>query len=178
MHVGIMRTMAQMQIIDLREKTRRGQLGRARAGRVPGGLACGYEVIPPPPGVDEAGARRIKEAEAEIIRRIFRNRAAGKSPRHIARALNGDAVPGPSGRPWADTTIRGQVDRGNGILNNTLHVGRLSWDRCSYVKGPRTGRRGARQSERHVGRGGGPRATCGNGRTVDRQQITSRVLAG
>ena len=62
-----------MQITDLREKTRRGQLGRARAGRVPGGLAYGYEVIPPPPGVDEAGARRIKEAEAEIVRRIFRD---------------------------------------------------------------------------------------------------------
>ena len=47
MHIGIMGTMAQMTLADLREKTRRGQLGRARAGRIPGGLAYGYEVVPP-----------------------------------------------------------------------------------------------------------------------------------
>nr|WP_321985716.1 recombinase family protein [uncultured Lichenicoccus sp.] len=39
MHVGIMGTMAQITLVDLREKTRRGQLGRARAGRISGGLA-------------------------------------------------------------------------------------------------------------------------------------------
>lgn len=38
-HVGIMGTMAQMYLTDLREKTKRGQLGRARAGRIPGGVA-------------------------------------------------------------------------------------------------------------------------------------------
>jgi site-specific DNA recombinase len=47
MHIGIMGTMARMTPRDLREKTRRGQLGRVRAGRIPGGLAYGYEVIPP-----------------------------------------------------------------------------------------------------------------------------------
>jgi site-specific DNA recombinase len=47
-------------------------------------------------------------------------------------------------QPWGDTTIRGQVDRGTGLLNNTLYIGRLSWDRCSYVKDPRTGKRVAR----------------------------------
>ena len=46
--------------------------------------------------------------------------------------------------PWDDTTIRGQVDRGTGVLNNTLYIGHLSWNRCSYVKDPRTGRRLAR----------------------------------
>ena len=38
--------------------------------------------------------------------------------------------------------------RGTGLLNNTLYVGRLSWDRCSYVKDPRTGRRVARVNDR------------------------------
>jgi site-specific DNA recombinase len=148
MHVGIMGTMAQMTLSDLREKTRRGQLGRARAGRIPGGLAYGYAVVPPPPGAQEAGERAIKLAEAEIVRRIFREFAAGKSPRHIAHALNAEQIPGPDGRPWGDTTIRGQPDRGTGLLNNTLYIGRLSWNRCSYVKDPRTGRRIARVNDR------------------------------
>jgi hypothetical protein len=43
-----------------------------------------------------------------------------------------------------DTTIRGQADRGTGILNNTLYIGRLTWDRCRYVKDPCTGKRVAR----------------------------------
>lgn len=74
----------------------------------------------------------------------------GVSPRHIARDLNADGVPGPDGRPWGDTTIRGQVDRGTGLLNDTLYIGRLSWDRCSYVKDPRTSRRVARSHAREA----------------------------
>ena len=144
MHVGVMGMMAQMFLSDLRDKTRRGQLGRARAGRIPGGLAYGYDVVLPAPGVREAGERRIRPDEAAVVERIFRDYAAGKSPRQIAHALNAEGVPGPGRRPWIDTTIRGQVDRGTGILNNTLYIGRLSWNRCSYVKDPRTGKRVAR----------------------------------
>ncbi len=144
MHIGIMGTMAQMALSDLREKTKRGQLGRARAGRIPGGLAYGYEVVPPAPGSREAGERRIKPDEADQVLRIFRAYAAGKSPRVIARDLNAAGAPGPGGRPWGDTTIRGQADRGTGLLNNSLYIGKLRWNRCSYVKDPRTGRRVAR----------------------------------
>jgi site-specific DNA recombinase len=39
MHIGIMGTMVQMMLSDTGEKVRRGQLGRARAGRIPGGAA-------------------------------------------------------------------------------------------------------------------------------------------
>lgn len=139
LHVGVMGMMAQAYVSDLREKTKRGQLGRARAGKVPGGLAFGYEVIPAPAGATGAGERRIVAAEAEIVRHIFHNYAAGKSARTIARELNATMIPGPGGRPWGDTTIRGQAERGTGILNNTLYIGQLSWNRCSYVKDPRTG---------------------------------------
>ena len=118
--------------------------GRVRVGRIPGGLAYGYEVVPPPLGATAAGERRINPGEADVVRRIFRDYAAGASPRHIARELNAEGIPGPEGRPWGDTTIRGQVDRGTGLLNNTLYIGRLSWDRCSYVKDPSTGKRVAR----------------------------------
>jgi site-specific DNA recombinase len=74
--------------------------------------------------------------------------AAGHSPRHIAHTLNAGGIPGPDERHWGDTTIRGQAERGTGLLNNTLYIGRLSWNRCSYVKDPRTGRRVARINDR------------------------------
>ena len=144
MHIGIMGTMAQMALTDIRDKVLRGQLGRARAGRIPGGLAYGYAIVPPPPGAKESGERVIIPVEAEIVSRVFREYAAGTSPEVIARVLNAEAVPGPGGRPWINTTIRGQLDRGTGLLNNTLYIGLLSWNRCSYVKDPRTGRRVAR----------------------------------
>ena len=147
MHVGIMGTMAQMTLSDLRDKTRRGQLGRVRAGRIPGGLAYGYEVVAPAPGADGAGERRIKSHEAEVVQRIFSAYAIGIAPRRIAHDLNAEKIPGPGGRPWGDTTIRGQLDRGTGLLNNTLYIGRLSWNRCSYVKDPHTGKRVARVNE-------------------------------
>ena len=144
MHIAIMGLLAQTTLTDLRDKVRRGQLGRAIAGRMPGGLAFGYDVVPPPPGATESGERRINEAEAAIVRRIFEEYANGASPRTIAKNLNEVGVPGPGGRPWIDTTIRGQVDRGTGLLNNTVYAGELQWDRCSYVKNPQTGLRVAR----------------------------------
>jgi site-specific DNA recombinase len=139
MHVGLLGTMAQLYLADLKEKTRRGQLGRALAGKIPGGKAYGYRLID-----GQRGERQVDEAEALVVRRIFREFAAGKSPRAIAKALNADGIPGPDGRQWRDTTIRGQADRGTGLLNNSLYVGRLAWNRCAYIKDPKTGKRVAR----------------------------------
>jgi DNA invertase Pin-like site-specific DNA recombinase len=139
MHIGMFGTMAQVFISDLREKTWRGQLGRALQGKIPGGKAYGYDVV----GTGQ-GERAINEAEAAVVRRIFESFARGDSPRAIAKQLNKERVAGPGGRPWGDTTIRGQFDRGTGILNNAVYVGRLEWNRCSYVKDPRTGKRVAR----------------------------------
>ncbi len=144
LHIGVMGTMAQMQLTDIGHKTKRGQLGRARAGKSAGGLAFGYDVVPRAPGSQEGGERRINVGQSATIRQIFQAYAAGRAPRTIASDLNGAGVPGPGGRAWGDTTIRGQSDRGTGILNNTLYIGQLSWNRCSYVKDPSTGRRVAR----------------------------------
>jgi len=142
MHIGMLGTMAQMYSSDLGEKTKRGQLGRALKGKIPGGGAYGYDVLPA--GADGAGERSINAAEAAVVVRIHQLFAAGDSPRAIAKQLNAEDVRGPGGREWRDTTIRGQVDRGTGILNNALYVGRIEWNRCSYVKDPRTGKKVAR----------------------------------
>ena len=147
MHVGIMGTFAQMMLSDLGNKTWRGQLGRARDGAIPGGLAYGYGVVAPAPGTVDRGHRLIKPDEAEIIRRIYRDYAAGESPCAIATALNAEKLAGPGGRPWGDTTIRGQPDRGTGILDNPIYRGILEWNRCSYVKNPMTGKRVARVND-------------------------------
>jgi site-specific DNA recombinase len=139
---GILGSVSQQYLLDLKEKTKRGQLGRALQGKIPGGKAYGYKVLP---GTDQgAGDREIIPDQASVVTRIFQEYALGKSPAHIARDLNTEHVPGPEGRAWRDTTIRGQVDRGTGLLNNSLYVGRLEWNRCSYVKDPQTGKRVAR----------------------------------
>jgi len=143
MHIGMLGTMAQLYLSDLREKTWRGQLGRALQGRLPGGKAYGYDVA----GL-RTGERRINLPEARIVGRIFREFAEGCSSRAIAKRLNLERVPGPEGTPWGDTTIRGQAERGTGILNNSLYAGRLEWNRCSYIKDPRTGKRVARPNPR------------------------------
>jgi site-specific DNA recombinase len=143
MHIGMLGTMAQLYLSDLKQKTWRGQLGRALQGKVPGGKAYGYDLV-----TAAAGERHINHVEAAIVRRIFTEFANGQSPRAIAKRLNAEGIPGPDGRPWGDTTIRGQAERGTGLLNNALYVGQLEWNRCSYVKDPRTGRRVARPNPR------------------------------
>ena len=142
MHIGLLGTMAQLYLSDLKQKTWRGQLGRALQGKVPGGKAYGYDVV-----TGATGEPHIKPVEADIIRRIFAEFANGHSPRAIAKQLNAEGVAA-NRRAWGDTTIRGHAERGTGLLNNALYVGRLEWNRCSYVKDPRTGKRVARPNPR------------------------------
>jgi hypothetical protein len=148
LHVGLKGTMNALFLKDLADKTRRGLRGRIEAGKAGGGLCYGYEVIKRSDTAGEPvrGERRINEAEAKVVRRIFREFAAGKSPRAIALSLNREGMPGPFGHTWGDTTIRGHACRGNGILNNELYVGRLVWNRQRFIKDPSTGRRVSRRN--------------------------------
>jgi hypothetical protein len=68
------------------------------------------------------GRRVIVPAKAEIIRRIFAEFLAGKTPRAIAGDLNADQVAPPrAGRSWNASTINGNSLRGCGILRNPLY---------------------------------------------------------
>jgi hypothetical protein len=58
------------------------------------------------------------EDEANIVRRIFDEYVAGRTPRDIARDLNLEQVPPPRGRVWNASTINGNAQRGTGILQN------------------------------------------------------------
>jgi site-specific DNA recombinase len=94
MHVGMLGTMAQIFLSDLRSKTKRGQLGRVLQGNSAAGKAFGYDVVEG----TERGGRTINQAEARIVERIFTMFASEVSPRVIARRLNEEGVPGPEGR--------------------------------------------------------------------------------
>lgn len=79
--------------------------------------------------------------------RIFAAFAAGQSPKAIAKDLNRDRILGLRGILWRDTAIRGHRQRGTGILNNELYLGRLIRKRLRYVKDPSTGKRVSRQND-------------------------------
>ncbi|WP_180902318.1 recombinase family protein [Martelella soudanensis] len=146
LHVGLKGTMNALFLKDLAAKTHRGIRGRVEEGKSGGGLCYGYKVVKQldARGDPIRGDREIDDAEANIVRRIFREFASGVGPRTIARTLNEEGIPGPNGKPWGDTTIRGHVKPGTGLINNELYIGRLIWNRLRYIKDPSTGKRVSR----------------------------------
>jgi site-specific DNA recombinase len=124
---------------DLRQKVKRGLKGRLNEGKIPSGRCFGYDPIPGRPG-----ERSINEEQAAIIRRIFREYADGRGPLAIVGDLNREGVPGPRGGQWNSSTLVGSRKRANGVLQNSLYVGKLQYERQAFVKDPETGRRQAR----------------------------------
>lgn len=123
---------------DLKRHTRRGMRGRITEGRSAGGLTYGYR-----PGADK-GSRIIVEEQATIVRRIFEEYHAGRSPRDIAERLNRAGVKPPRGKDWLASSLIGNVQRGSGVLGNVLYDGKLVWNRVTMRKDPRTGLRVSR----------------------------------
>ncbi len=83
LHVGLKGTMNALFLKDLAQKTRRGLQGRVLQGFSGGGVCYGYDLVP-----GETGSRRIDANEAKVVLAIFREFAAGLSPRAIAKKLN------------------------------------------------------------------------------------------
>jgi hypothetical protein len=125
-------------------RTRRGLEGRARNGKPTGGRAYGYIAARD----SAAGQREIHPEQAEVVRRIFRWYAAGKSGRWIAAKLNEEGIPSPGTfwkrtsdrlnakrkRAWVYTAIHGDRTRGTGILNNPLYIGQVRWNRSTWKR--------------------------------------------
>ena len=146
MHIGLKGTMNALFLKDLAAKTRRGLRGRVEQGKSGGGNAYGYTVLRSlgEDGEVRRGDRRIDEAEAAVVRRIFRTYAEGQSPNRIADLLNREGIPGPRNGKWDKSTIHGNPKRGTGVLNNEIYIGKLVWNRQSFIKDPQTGKRQAR----------------------------------
>ena len=143
LHIGLKGTMGALFLKDLADKTRRGLRGRVEKGRSGGGLCYGYDVVRTA-DPDDRGEREINPAEANVVRRIFRDYLSGQSSRTIAMTLNREGISGPQGKEWGPSTIHGNPKRGTGILNNELYIGRLVWNRLRYMKDPDTGKRVSR----------------------------------
>ena len=146
LHIGLKGTMNALFLKDLADKTRRGQRGRVEQGRIPGGKSYGYNLVHSlkEDGQVERGQRTINQEEANIVRRIFSEYVVGNSPRKIAASLNADQIPSPRGGQWNASTINGNQKRRNGILNNELYLGRITYNRQRFVKDPDTGKRRSR----------------------------------
>jgi hypothetical protein len=149
LHIGLKGTMGALFLRDLALKTHRGLEGRVRQGRAPGVTPYGYDRVHAirPDGEPERGLREINPIEAAIVERIFRDYAAGRSSLSIARALNDENIPGPSGGIWRDAVIRGRASLADGMLRNELYIGRLVWNRGGHMKDPLTGTRQRRAKD-------------------------------
>jgi DNA invertase Pin-like site-specific DNA recombinase len=99
---------------DLAIKVRRGLSGRVEKGKSGGGVCYGYDIVKSfdANGEPVRGDRTINEAEAAIVRRIFREFVAGRSPKNIAAQLNRENIPAPRSGEWGQSTINGNRRRG------------------------------------------------------------------
>lgn len=124
----------------LAHNIRRGQRTSVDQGRVPANIAYGYKQANKltENGNVTRGLRVVDEDKADIIRRIFREFAAGRSAFEIAKRLNLDGIPGPRGSYWSATVIYGTERMGNGILRNRAYMGELVVGRTVSVENPRT----------------------------------------
>ena len=152
LHIGLKGTMNALFLKDLAEKTKRGQRGRVELGRIPGGKSYGYNLAHNllDNGQIDRGQRTVNEEEASVVRRIFNEYVNGFSPRKIATELNKDNIPSPRGGYWNSSTINGNHKRRNGILNNELYLGRIIYNRQSFVKDPDTGKRRSRTNPENL----------------------------
>lgn len=112
-----------------RQRTYDAMLRKAQAGQVTGGRVFGYDNIDviAADGKRSHVERRINDAEATVVRRIFELSAAGTGYTRIAKLLNAEHALAPraqQGRPtgWAPTTI-------HEILRRPIYRGEIVWNK-------------------------------------------------
>jgi DNA invertase Pin-like site-specific DNA recombinase len=126
--------MNELELEKISEKTKRGMRSNAEAGKATGSRLYGYRSSP-------GGTIDIVETEAEVIRRVFADYAAGHTSRDIAAALNREGIPGPRGGQWNASSIHGSRQRGNGILHSEIYIGVKVYGRMDVRKDRSTGKR-------------------------------------
>jgi site-specific DNA recombinase len=96
---------------------------KAQAGHVAGGVVYGYDNV----RVDGHVERRLHQAEAEVVRRIFRDYARGIGLRRLAATLTAERIPPPVPRKlrpglggWAPTAL-------HAMLGHEIYRGRVVW---------------------------------------------------
>jgi site-specific DNA recombinase len=113
-----------------RQRTADALHRKATAGHVTGGRVFGYDnvEVTSQEGKRERVERRVNEAEAVIVRRIFALCAAGKGFDTIAKMLNGERALAPTPRRkerpqwWAASSVRE-------LLHRPLYRGEIVWNK-------------------------------------------------
>ena len=119
---GLMAAVGKIELDNFRERSSMGKRGSAKQGRIPiGNVPYGYRV-------GEDGRPEVVEAEAEVVRRVYRMYVRdGKGAPAITRQLNADGVPlAREGKRWYDGTI-------HRILSNETYKGTWWYGRARYV---------------------------------------------
>ena len=132
---------AEYERAKIAERYRRGKLWRSRAGEVIA-WKCSYGYRRVPRIAGQAAHLEVYEAEANVVRNIFRDYVQqNTSIRQLTRRLNDEGVCSPSGKDvWGCSTI-------GRLLRNEAYVGRVYFNRReSIVK--RENKKGMRQVDR------------------------------
>ncbi len=120
---GLMAAIGKIELDNFRERATMGKRGTAKQGRIPsGGLPYGYRI-----GAD--GKPEVVAAEAEIVRRIFRQYVhEGLGIPTITRQFEDEGVPTgkPSGKRWYGSHV-------NRILRNEAYRGTWTYGRSRHV---------------------------------------------
>ena len=120
---GLMAAIGKIELDNFRERASMGKRGTAKQGRIPAnGIPYGYRI-------GEDGKPQVAEAEAEVVRRVFRQYVhEGLGIQSITRQLGDEGVPTgkPSGKRWHTS----QLDR---ILKNAAYKGTWWYGRTRQV---------------------------------------------
>ena len=129
--------MAQIESEKIADRVSRGHRAAAARGKVMGDVAFGYRVV-----VDENGTRvAVDPVTAPIVLRVNLDYAAGLSPIKIAAALTREGIPTPEGlKVWSPNTILGTRRSGNGLLRNSMYIGRIIFGKTKVTLDPKTGK--------------------------------------
>ncbi|MDH5305181.1 MAG: recombinase family protein [Gammaproteobacteria bacterium] len=140
-----------LELRKVKERTHRGLRERHKAGYSAGGKTYGYTTEPIDPEDTNSKKRyMIVDAEADIVREIFRRYAGGESPRQICDDLNARGIPSPGStwkrskrrcRGWLGSALVGMAASCTGILRREKYVGKVVWNRCKWKSVPGTSRR-------------------------------------
>jgi site-specific DNA recombinase len=128
-----------------RQRTYDAMSRKARAGHVTGGRVFGYDNVDVTAGGQRSHVeRRINEAEAAVIRRIFALSIEGHGVKAIAKMLNADVAQSPRAQrgrsqTWAPSSVRALL----------LRVWWLSQSRNSRVQQLHRDPDGGRQRHHH-----------------------------
>ena len=119
---GLMAAVGKIELDNFRERSSMGKRGSAKQGRIPiSNVPYGY-------CIGEDGRPEVVEAEAEVVRRVYRMYVRdGKGAPAITRQLNADGVPlAKEGKRWYDGTI-------HRILSNETYKGTWWYGKARYV---------------------------------------------